>query len=384
MVIANLAGLFTPFLDELRSVGVEAWQWTALALAAVASLLVAWALAAGGLAAARVAARRRHHPLDEKLLRRAAGPLRLLLATAAFGVLHRGVHLAPPAQEVVHHLLRILVVTSVVWMAIRGTRDIADAVEAHVDREGAGAEGRARVTRVKVLRRVVDVVVVVVGAGTVLLQFGALRALGTSMLASASVAGIVVGLAAQRSLVSLFAGIQISITQPIRVGDVVLVDGVNGTIEEITLTYVVVRIWDRRCLIVPITRFFDTPFQNWTRNGTAILGSAALHADYRVPVAELRGELRRFVASRREWDGKSVSLDVTGATERTLELTAVVSASDSDRNGALLSAVREHLVDWLQRVEGGRSLPRQRMEPVAVARAEPLGPIGSDHPAVDR
>jgi hypothetical protein len=186
--------------------------------------------------------------------------------------------------------------------------------------------------------------------------------LGTSLLASASVAGLVFGLAAQRSLASLFAGIQISLTQPIRVGDIVVIEGESGTIEEITLTYVVVRIWDLRRLIVPITRFLDTPFQNWTRTGTAILGSAVVYADYRAPVGELREELRRFVAGRPEWDGKTATLDVTGVTDRALEMTAVVSAADSERNGALRSAVREHLIDWLQRLDGGRYLPRGRID----------------------
>ena len=140
------------------------------------------------------------------------------------------------------------------------------------------------------------------------------------------------------------------------------IEGETGTIEEITLTYVVVRIWDLRRLIVPIGRFLDTPFRNWTRTGTALLGSVAVHTDYRAPVEAVRGELRRFVATRAEWDGKTATLDVTKATDRTLELTAVVSAGDSDRNAALRAAVREHLVDWLQHLDGGRYLPRERVE----------------------
>jgi small-conductance mechanosensitive channel len=366
MPVAAAADLLSPFLTELRSVGVEAWQWSGLAVAAGAALLLAWLLVVSGRVAFRLLALRRRLSWDEQLASRAVGPARLLLATGIFAVLHRAVHLAPPAQDVVHHLLRILVAIAIAWAALRGTASIADAIAERVG-EGEGPEGRARMTRVMVLRRVMAFVIIVVATGTVLVQFSPFRALGTSLLASASVVGVVFGLAAQRSLASLFAGIQISLTQPIRVGDVVLIEGESGTVEEITLTYVVVRIWDLRRLIVPITRFLDTPFQNWTRTGTAILGSAVVYVDYQAPVDQLRTELRRFVGGRPEWDGKIATLDVTSVTERTLELTAVVSSGDSDRNGALRCAIREHLVDWLQRLEGGRYLPRGRIDSLPAA-----------------
>jgi small-conductance mechanosensitive channel len=201
-----------------------------------------------------------------------------------------------------------------------------------------------------------------VGGALVLLQFDVFRAIGTSLLASASVAGILVGLAAQRSLATVLAGLQLSLTQPLRVGDLIVMDGESGTIEEITLTYVVVQLWDLRRLVVPITKFLDAPFQNWTRSGTDILGTVLVHADYRVPVDTVRRELERFVRTRPEWDGRTVSLQVTDATDRTLQLRALVSSADSSRSWSLRCAVREHLVGFLQGLEDGRFLPRARLE----------------------
>jgi small-conductance mechanosensitive channel len=204
--------------------------------------------------------------------------------------------------------------------------------------------------------------VVAVGGALLLLQFDTLRTVGTSLLASAGVAGIVVGLAAQRSIATLLAGLQISMTQPVRVGDVVVIEGEWGTVEEITLTYVVVKIWDLRRLVVPITRILDAPFQNWTRTGADILGTVLLHADYRIPVRRVREELEGFVRRQPQWDRKAVGLQVTGASERTIELRALVSSGDAGANWDLRCAVREHLLEFIQRLDDGAYLPRTRIE----------------------
>jgi small-conductance mechanosensitive channel len=213
-----------------------------------------------------------------------------------------------------------------------------------------------------VLRRVAGAVVILIGGALVLFQFEGMRALGTSLLASAGVAGIVVGLAAQRSLSTLLAGIQLSITQPVCVGDVVIVEGEWGTVEEITLTYVVVKVWDLRRLVLPIRKFLEEPFQNWTRTGTDLLGTVFIHADYRVPVDVVRRELERFVTAQPLWDRKVVGVQVTNASERTVEIRALVSAADASSAWDLRCAVREFLVQLLQRLDGGRYLPRTRVE----------------------
>jgi len=371
-------------LVEFRLFGLRTWQWIGLGAALAAGVVLAGSLGFVAQAAARALARRKRFAWDARLADDLRGPARLLVGTGVFALVAEGLRLPEAAGRVLDHGLRISTVASFSWAAFRGLRFIADLVVAraglHAGDDGAA---RARVTQVMVLWRIAGLAVVVIGSSLVLMQFDALRALGTSILASAGVAGVVVGLAAQRSLSTVFAGVQISLTRPIRVGDVVAIESDSGTVEEITLTYVVVRTWDLRRLIVPISRFLDSSFQNWSRSGSSILGTASVYADYGAPIAELRRAVAEFVATRPEWDRKVVSLAVSEATEQSIKLAAVVSSADSDRNGALRDAVREHLVGVLQRLEGGRYLPRRRIEqesgePSARGAAgAPAGPGGS-------
>jgi len=180
-------------------------------------------------------------------------------------------------------------------------------------------------------------------------------------LASAGVIGIVVGMAAQRTIGTFIAGLQIAFTQPIRVDDLVVVENESGRIEEITLTYVVVRLWDLRSLIVPITYFIETPFQNWTRVGTDMLGAVFIYVDYTVPVEPVRRELDRIVKGSPLWDGKVCTLELTNATERTVELRAVLSAADSSALWILRCQVREKLIEFI-RSSYPEALPKLRTE----------------------
>jgi small-conductance mechanosensitive channel len=193
------------------------------------------------------------------------------------------------------------------------------------------------------------------------MTFEKVRQLGAGILASAGIAGIIVGLAAQKSLGTLLAGIQIAIAQPIRLDDVVIVEGEWGRIEEITLTFVVVRIWDQRRLVLPITYFLDKPFQNWTRVSAELLGTIFLYVDYTVPVEALRQELQRIVESDERWDRRVVGLVVTNVSERTVELRALISAADSGRAWDLRCHVREKLVEFV-RDNYPQALPRLRAE----------------------
>ncbi|HTN51362.1 MAG TPA: mechanosensitive ion channel domain-containing protein [Anaeromyxobacter sp.] len=350
-------------LIEVRLLHVQAWQWIGLAAALLLASFVGGALGAAGRRVALRLSRRTRVSWDEQLVRETSAPTRLLLAIATFAVATDALHLAVPAQRVVDHLLRIAATAGFCWAGLRALRFASRLLDERLARAGEQeGSARSRRTQLMVLRRVAGFVVIAVGSALVLLQFDAFRALGTSLLASASVLGIVAGLAAQRSLGTLFAGLQFSLTQPLRVGDIVVIEGEQGTIEEVTLTYVVVQTWDLRRLVVPITRFLDAPFQNWTRGTTDLLGTVLLHADYRVPVDAVRRELERFVRTRPEWDGKQPQLQVTSATDRTLELRALVSAPDSGRIWDLRCAVREQLVGFLQALEGGRYLPRTRFE----------------------
>jgi len=195
----------------------------------------------------------------------------------------------------------------------------------------------------------------------ILMTFDKVRYLGTSLLASAGVAGIILGFAAQRSIGTLLAGIQIAITQPIRLDDVVIVENEWGRIEEITLTYVVVRIWDKRRLIVPTTYFIEKPFQNWTRVSADILGTVFIYTDYQVPVDKLREEFTRILEKSELWDRKTNVMQVTNATDRTIEIRALMSAADSPTAWDLRVHVREKLITFLQE-NYPDSLPRTRIE----------------------
>lgn len=220
-------------------------------------------------------------------------------------------------------------------------------------------QARAIHTQVLVLKRVAGVLIGIFTLASMLMVFESVRQFGASILASAGIAGIIIGFAAQRSIATLLAGFQIALTQPIRVDDVVIVENEWGRIEEITLTYVVVRIWDLRRLVLPITHFIEQPFQNWTRVSSDILATVFLYVDYNIPVDALRAELSRILKGSSRWDGKVDVLQVTEAKEHTLEIRALASAADAGLAWDLRCEVREQLVDFVQRNYPG-SLPRFR------------------------
>jgi len=196
---------------------------------------------------------------------------------------------------------------------------------------------------------------------TVLLSFESIRQIGVSLLASAGIAGIIIGFAAQKSISMLLAGFQLAITQPIRLDDVVIVEGEWGRIEEITLTYVVVAIWDKRRLVVPVNYFIETPFQNWTRQTAEILGTVFIYVDYGFPVPALREFMTQALADNPHWDGKVNVLQVTNATENTMELRALASAKDSGTAWDLRVKLREDLIEFI-RVNYPQFLPRKRVQ----------------------
>jgi len=216
-------------------------------------------------------------------------------------------------------------------------------------------------TQFRVLKRIAIITVSLIALASMLMTFPKVRQLGATILASAGIIGIVVGMAAQRTIGAFIAGLQIAFTQPIRVDDVVIVENEWGRIEEITLTYVVVRIWDLRRLIVPITYFIEKPFQNWTRVTADILGTVFLYVDYTVPIDSVREELHRVLKESQLWDGKVCVLQVTNTSERTVELRALMSAADASAAWGLRCEVREKLVDFIK-TKYPQALPRLRAE----------------------
>jgi len=264
--------------------------------------------------------------------------------------------------ELTHRLLSIALIAAITWLVIRMVSVIDDVIMARYDVSVRdNLEARRVQTQTRVVSRTIMILVGGIGFATILMTFPPIRQIGASLLASAGIAGLIAGLAARPTISNLIAGLQIALTQPIRLDDVVVIDGEWGRIEEITSTYVVVRVWDQRRLIVPLQQVIDSSFQNWTRSSANILGSVYLYTDYTVPVDEVRQHLSTIVEGRDEWDGRVCQLVVTDAKERTLELRALVSAADSGNAWDLRCYVREKLVEYLQR-EHPECLPRTRAE----------------------
>jgi small-conductance mechanosensitive channel len=227
--------------------------------------------------------------------------------------------------------------------------------------EADNLDARRIYTQLRVLRGALVAFITFTAIVVMLLFLPGFRQIGTGLLASAGIAGLVIGFAAQRALGNLLAGFQIAVTQPIRLDDVVVVEGEWGRIEEITLTYVVVRIWDERRLILPISYFLEKPFANWTRQTSELLGTVFFYTDYRAPIDALRAELDRIVEASPHWDGRVKGLVVTDCKEGTLELRALVSAKNGGAAWDLRCEVREKLVTFLQQ-NHPEALPRVRAE----------------------
>ncbi len=264
--------------------------------------------------------------------------------------------------EFLQQIMGLLLIGAVSWLLIKAMYAFEDIVLVRFD-IGVKDNLKARKvhTQLKVIKRIAIVVIGIIAFGTMLMTFDRVRQLGTTILASAGVLGIVVGMAAQRTIATFIAGLQIAITQPIRVDDVVIVENEWGRIEEITLTYVVVRIWDLRRLIVPITYFIEKPFQNWTRVTADILGTVFVYVDHTVPVDSVRRELHNILKNSEHWDSKVCVLQVTNTSERTVELRALMSAEDASTAWTLRCEVREKLIVFLKQ-QYPQAFPRIRAE----------------------
>lgn len=341
----------TTWMDALVS---GAWLLGAILLGLVLHAGLFWTL--GRLA------RRTPTPWDQKALQLARSPSRLLFPLFVINLVVP--YLALPARPLalLDHATTLLFIASVAYLLISLVFLLRDVLLSRHDIEVADNLAARKVhTQIRVLEKVLISVVVVATAAFMLMTFEGVRQVGVSILASAGIAGIILGLAAQKSIGTLLAGIQIAITQPIRVDDVVIVEGEWGWVEEISLTFVVVRIWDLRRLVVPITYFIERPFQNWTRVSADILGTVILYTDYTIPVEDVRQELHRVVETSELWDGKVCGLQVTDCKPDVLELRLLISASDSGKAWNLRCLLREKMVAFIQE-RYPASLPRVRAE----------------------
>ncbi|QHB70293.1 mechanosensitive ion channel family protein [Stenotrophomonas rhizophila] len=259
-------------------------------------------------------------------------------------------------------MLHIGLTACFIWLLVRAVAAGEQAIlRDHPMEVADNLEARRVQTQTRVLSRVLMGAIILVGVSLILLTFPMVRQIGTALLASAGIIGLVAGIAAKPVFGNLIAGLQIALTQPIRLDDVVIVEGEWGRVEEIGSSYVVVRIWDERRMVVPLTWFIENPFQNWTRRSADLLGTAFLWLDYRAPIAAIRAELERICKGEALWDGRVCVTQVTETTDHTLQVRLLVSARNSGDAFDLRCIVRERMLDFLAR-EHPQALPRTRAE----------------------
>jgi small-conductance mechanosensitive channel len=298
-------------------------------------------------------------PLLAVFIDRTAGPTRLALCLASVALV---LPLAPLDETIRTPLLRLFVVAVIAligWISIRVV-DMSAARYLQNFRDVAeNFVARKHVTQVRVFKRVTDTIIVIITVSTALMTFDSVRQYGVSLFASAGAAGIIVGLAARPLLSNLIAGLQIAITQPIRIEDAVIIENEWGWVEDIAATYVVIRLWDWRRMVVPLSYFIEKPFQNWTRDTASLIGVIALHVDYRADVPRIRRWLEGSIKDSKLWDGAVVNLQVIDADSRTIELRALVSARNAPQSWDLRCEMREKLIAFI-RDEMPEALPRER------------------------
>lgn len=344
-----------PFTDAVAWLATRGLVTPAIALVAA---LGTWIAAVVGMAILRRLVR--FSVLLTLLVQGLAAPVAIVAPLVALQLVWaatpEGTLWLPRAQRIT----ALLLIAALTWLAVRAIGAVGNAVVVlHPSNVSDNLEARRVQTQTRVLARTLMFFVVLLGAGAGLMMFPGVRQIGTSLLASAGVAGLAAGIAAKPVLGNLIAGLQIALTQPIRLDDVVIIEGEWGRIEEISATYIVVKLWDQRRLVVPLQWVIEHPFQNWTRSESALLGTVLLWVDYGVPLAPLREELARVCESAPEWDHRVGLLQVVDTNDRAMQVRALVSAADASKAWDLRCRVREALIDYLQRTHP-EGLPRLR------------------------
>lgn len=337
--------------------------------------LISAAILAGAIALALIAhfilfllaeklAQRNQQGTEFSFAKRAKNPARLIFPLVA---LFLTIPLAPipgNLKSMLQHALGLGVIASAGWAIVILAKLAGDIVFARYTLDSPDNLTARRIrTQTLLLQRVVILTVGIVTAAMMLMTFPEVRHVGVSLLASAGLVGLIVGVAARSTLSNLIAGVQVALTQPIRLDDVIVLEGEWGRIEEINTTYVAVRLWDLRHLIVPLTYFIEKPFQNWTRTTADLLCTAMIHVDYTAPVQEIREELYRILESTQLWDKRAWALQVTDATESTIEIRALMSARNGPTAFDLRCYVREKLVQYL-RDRHPLALPKKREQQI--------------------
>ncbi len=289
---------------------------------------------------------RTHTPVDGLVVEQLRAPTRWATAAIALALAAQA---DPWVARVWFAIGKFAVPALLGWIAYSLVKGFAAALEYRAEISVDVASARSRRTRIAILSRTATFVIVFVTVGLMLLGIPAVKQVGVTLMASAGLAALAVGAAAQPALKSLIAGLQMALTEPLRLGDMVVIDGFSGRVEEIRMSFVVVRTWDERVAIVPTSRFLENSFENWTRTTEMLTGPVYLHLDPATEVAPIRAEFERFLAEHPKWDARTGTLFVTEARAGSIELRLAVSAATVADLFELRSAVREHMLDWLRR-----------------------------------
>lgn len=325
----------------------------ALAVAVVIALLLHRLLFAG----LRRLALLSETPLDEMVFERLYRPLRWTMVAIAIATASQ----ADPLLGQIWAKISVFAVPALIgWIAYTLIKTLAHALEYRAELSPDPISARSRRTRIAILSRTAIVVVVVITAGLMLLGIPGVRDVGTTLLASAGLAALAVGAAAQPALKSLIAGLQMAITEPLRIGDLVVVDGHTGRVEEIRMSFVIVRTWDERAVVVPTNRFLDNTFENWSRRNEMLTGPVFLHLDPATNIEPIREEFLRFLATQELWDGRTARALMTEAHPESIEVRLAMSARTIGDLFDLRCAVREHMIGWL-RIEMPDALIRRHL-----------------------
>lgn len=340
------------------------WVGILVALAIVAGFILKFLL---GLVLRYFAGKEAEYSLSRSIFRRLSKPMNWFLPVFMLSLLLPAMRVHPDTLEVLEKVIQIVIIILITAILIGVTGILEDYIYSKYDISKAdNFQARKIRTQVQFIRKFLITVLMFVCAAVILLSFDSMRRIGTGLLTGVGIGGIIIGFAAQKSLGNLLAGFQVAFTQPIRIDDVLVVEGEWGRVEEITLTYVVLKIWDQRRLILPITYFIEKPFQNWTRSAADILGTVFFYLDYTVPTEKLREELTRLLETNPLWDRKVNALQVTDTKEQTIEVRALLSARNSGDAYELRCYVREQMIRYI-RENYPDSLPTLRLHTDAPA-----------------
>jgi small-conductance mechanosensitive channel len=283
---------------------------------------------------------------DDLLVRKLTRPTRYALVALALVLAAREI---PALDDIWQKLAGFVMPALVGWIALAVLQALVGAMEMHT--EGAHSVGEAtrrHRTRLAILSRIASFVIIFITVGLMLLSIPGVRDIGVTLMASAGLAGLAVGAAAQPALKSLIAGFQMALTEPVNIDDVVIIDGQWGRVEDIRTTFVIVRTWDERRLVVPTTKFLEETFENWTRENAELLAPVFLHLDPMADIAPLRAEFERQVKAHELWDKRVAKLQVTKTSAQSIEVRLLMSAHDSDNAFDLRCDIRESILAWLR------------------------------------